>query len=87
MRFIALAMAGMFFLAAEPAFAQVVKDKKSCLRAVEDVRGAREDSGTTGKSLAEADDLVRIAEHLCTQGNFVYANTLLELARGMLANE
>lgn len=74
-------------LLAAPAMAQTVRDKKTCMQAIEDVKSGREDAAVVAKTLAEADDLIRIAEHLCTQGNFVYADTLLQLARGMLANE
>ena len=73
--------------AALPAHAQTVKDKKSCSQAITDAKGAREDAAIGEKSMAKADDLIRIADHLCTQGNFVYAESLLQIARGMLANE
>ena len=87
MKKIALALTALSLLTAAPAMAQTVKDKRTCIRAVEDAKGAREDAAIAAKTMAEADDLIRIAEHLCTQGNFVYADTLLQLARGMLANE
>ena len=87
MKKLVLATAALSLLATAPVAAQTVRDKKSCMRAVEDAKGMREDSAVTGKFLAQADDLVRIAEHLCGEGNFVYAETLLQLARGMLANE
>ena len=87
MKKIALALAALTLLTAAPVMAQTVKDKKTCLRAVEDAKGAQGDATIGKKTMAEAEDLIRIAEHLCTQGNFVYADTLLQLARGMLASE
>lgn len=84
---IILALAALSLLTAAPAMAQTVRDKKTCIRAVEDAKSARADATIAAKTMAEADDLIRIAEHLCTQGNFVYADTLLQLARGMLASE
>ena len=74
-------------LSAGAASAQVVHNKKTCLQAVEDVKKANTDSAITAKARASVDDLIRISEHLCTQANFVYAERLLAIARGMTAQE
>lgn len=66
---------------------QTVRDKKTCEQAVVDARTAVADGDVSDKVRAEANELVRISEHLCTQGNFVYAESLLQMARGMVAGE
>lgn len=46
-----------------------------------------ETPGIGKKAQAQVDELPEIATHLCDQGNFKYAETLISLARGMLASE
>jgi|GEM_PF-2946537 len=87
MRAVLVALVAVLALSAMPAMAQVVKDKKTCLLAVEDAKAATAVALITEKSRAEAGDLVRISEHLCTQANFVYAERLLGIVRGMTAGE
>ena len=87
MRAVLVALVAVLALSAMPAMAQVVKDKKTCLQAVEDAKNATAVALITEKSRAEAGDLVRISEHLCTQANFVYAERLLGIVRGMTAGE
>ena len=74
-------------LAAAPATAQVVKDKATCEQAVKDAKEGLATASVGAKSYKEAEDMVRISEHLCTQANFVYAERLLEIVRGMTASE
>lgn len=87
MRAVLLAAVAAILLSAGTASAQVVQDKKTCVQAVEDARQATADAAITEKARAEAADLVRISEHLCTQANFVYAERLLGIVRGMTAGE
>jgi len=67
--------------------AQVVTSKKTCIRAVADAREASADAAISQKAKSQVEDLIRISEHLCTQANFVYAERLLAIARGMAAQE
>lgn len=78
---------GLLALTPVSASAQVVTDKKSCLQAVADAREASDAAAISEKARNEIADLVRISEHLCTQANFVYAERLLAIARGMAAQE
>lgn len=87
MRMVLLAAAAAIVFSAGSASAQVVRDKKTCQQAVEDAKKATAEASVTDKARAEAADLVRISEHLCTQANFVYAERLLAIARGMTAGE
>ena len=64
--------------------------KDKCLRSVLDIAEMRdsEDTPKIGeKAQQDVDDLVEVAAHLCQQGNFQYAERLLEMARGMLVSE
>lgn len=87
MRALLIATVAAIAIFAWPASAQVVKDKKSCVLAVEDAKKATAAAAVTEKVRASADDMVRISEHLCTQANFVYAERLLAIVRGMTAQE
>ncbi len=78
---------GLLAFAPVSASAQVVTDKKTCLQAVADAREASSTAAVSEKIQAEVADLIRISEHLCTQANFVYAERLLAIARGMTAQE
>ncbi|MGF1554318.1 MAG: hypothetical protein ACFBWO_17715 [Paracoccaceae bacterium] len=82
-----LALAISLALAATLAPAQVVQDKASCQQAVADAKEGRDAASVSESVRAEVDDLVRIAEHLCGEANFVYAERLLAIARGMTAEE
>lgn len=64
-----------------------VADKASCLTAVADAKAAASDAQVTETIRAQINDLIRVSDHLCTQGNFVYAETTLQIARGMAAQE
>ncbi|WP_425406281.1 hypothetical protein [Hwanghaeella sp.] len=87
MRAVLLATLAAIALFTTPVSAQVVQDKKTCVQAVQDAKQATADASITDKARAEANDLVRISEHLCTQANFVYAERLLAIVRGMTAGE
>ncbi|MDW3206591.1 MAG: hypothetical protein R8L07_13740 [Alphaproteobacteria bacterium] len=69
------------------ASAQTVTDKKTCLQAVADARASNEESAVSAKVKEEVASMVQIADHLCTQANFVFAEKLLGIARGMTAQE
>ncbi|MDF1749397.1 MAG: hypothetical protein P1V34_11045 [Alphaproteobacteria bacterium] len=64
-----------------------ITDKKACMQAVQDVRDARASASIGTKAKAEVDNLIQVSDHLCTQGNFVYVEKLLQIARGMTAGE
>lgn len=87
MRAVFLAAVAAVLLLSTSASAQVVQDKKTCIQAVEDAKKATAEAAVTDKTRAEAADMVRISEHLCTQANFVYAERLLAIVRGMTAGE
>ena len=78
---------GLFALVAAPAAAQSISSKKECARALADAREARASSDAGPKANKEADDLLEVADHLCSQGNFVYAANVLAAVRGILATE
>lgn len=89
---LALSLAAPLALAlAGPAAAQknqpVVSDKASCEQAVKDATAARNGADVSEKVKTEVDEMLKIAEHLCTQANFVYAEQLLAISRGMVAGE
>ncbi len=79
--------AGFVAFAPLAASAQVVTSKKTCIRAVADAKEASADADVSQKIKDEVADLIRISEHLCTQANFVYAERLLAIARGLTAQE
>lgn len=88
MKFYALPLVAI--LVAAPllsASAQTVTDKKTCLQAVADARGSTDQASITGKAKEEAHSMIQIADHLCTQANFVFAEKLLGIVRGMTAQE
>ena len=80
---LAAAIAALPFLAS----AAGVTSKPTCLQAVADARDALAAAAISEKARTEAADMVRISEHLCGEANFVYAETLLAIARGMAAEE
>jgi hypothetical protein len=61
--------------------------KDACMQGVQDVKGAYASTTLGPKAAVEVQKLIEISEHLCQQGNFVYAKDLLQLARTMLATE
>lgn len=65
----------------------VVTDKKSCARAVADAQEALNEASLVVKTQKQVDNLIQISTHLCTQANFVFADRLLGIARGMSAEE
>lgn len=83
----AVALALGVSLLAVPALAQVVRDKESCRQAVEDAKQALSEAQIGEQSVAKAEDLIRISTHLCEEANFVYAEKLLAISRGMTAAE
>ena len=75
---------------AQPATAAKMTEKDKCLQAVADIGDMKEDAGTpeaTPKEAEAVDSLVEIATHLCTQGNFKYAEELLGIARVIMSSE
>ena len=79
-------------LAAGPALAddhtrKTVRDKETCAQAVADATQAVEDGSVGDAARQSATDLVTIADHLCGEANFVYAEKALSIARGMVAEE
>ncbi len=73
-----------------PAMAAKMTAKEKCLRNILDVRETQEAEETPKvgeKAQAQVDHLLEIARHLCEQGNFQYAESLLEIARGMVVSE
>lgn len=79
--------AALIAILASPSFAQVVRDKKTCEQAVADAREAAQAATVSARAKQEIEELIRISAHLCTQANFVYAESLLGIARGMAAQE
>lgn len=70
-----------------PAQAQSVMSKAECTKALTEAQEARSTSDAGPKANEEADELLEVAEHLCNQGNFVYASNVLAVVRGILATE
>ena len=89
---ILMAVVAAVFLLADPASAATKRmtEKEKCLQSVTDVRDSIESEETPAlieKRRAEVESLLEISNHLCEQGNFRYAEELLELARGMVVSE
>ena len=82
-----VAAAALFALALNAATAATVTSKKTCLQAVADAREGLAAASIAQKTHDEVADMIRISEHLCGEANFVYAETLLAVARGMTAEE
>ncbi len=61
--------------------------KDACVQGVKDAKEAYAAKDVGEKAAVEAEKLIEISAHLCEQGNFAYADDLLELARSMLATE
>lgn len=78
-------------IASAPVFAaetgKYKSPKEACVRGVEDAKEAYAAKDVGEKAAAEAEKLIEISAHLCEQGNFAYADDLLELVRSMLATE
>ena len=90
MKAIAAALFGAAFLVATlplAASAAVVTSKPTCIQAVADAKEGLGGASVSQKIQAEVADMIRISEHLCGEANFVYAETLLAIARGMTAEE
>jgi len=84
-----LVFAAIAFLSA-PASAAKMTEKEKCLKDVLDVQegqAAGDSPGIGAKTQAEVDQLIEIAKHLCEQGNFKYAETLLTRIRTKTASE
>jgi hypothetical protein len=81
---LALALA---FALATPAAAADITTKKACEAAGNDVRKQRESSDAGAKQNEQADEMIRVADHLCTQGNFVYAESVMTVIRTLLATK
>ena len=82
-----LAVAATTIALALPVSAATVTSKKTCAQAVEDAKQSAASASVTAKTKGEINELIRVSEHLCTQANFVYAESLLAIARGMSAEE
>lgn len=80
-------VAALTAMVGAPAYAQTITNKKECARTLADAREARANSDSGAKANEEADKLLEVAEHLCEQGNFVYAQEVMEVIRGILATE
>ncbi len=70
-----------------PAHAQTILSRAECTKALTEAKEARSKSDSGPKANKEADELLEVAEHLCGQGNFVYAGNVLAVVRGILATE
>lgn len=70
-----------------PAHAQTINSKAECTKALTEAQEARSQSDSGPKANKEADELLEVAEHLCSQGNFVYASNVLAVVRGIVATE
>ena len=89
-RFLFVAVAVLAFVAMPAQAAKRMTEKDKCLQSVADVVEMAQSEETPGigkKAQAQVDELLEIATHLCDQGNFKYAESLVSLARGMLASE
>ncbi len=83
---IALTVATASVLAfAAPAAAQMNKEK--CAEAVADVQDMQKAGGIGAKTEAQVKELIEVAMHLCDQGNFQYADSVLRVVRTMMASE
>ena len=82
-----LVISALVAAVAMPTFAEAQTEKQKCTQSVEDVRKMRASSDAGPRANKEADELIEVAQHLCTQGNFVYADKLMEVARGLLTTE
>ncbi len=77
-------------LVSSSAFAAKPTEKEKCLKNVAEITTIKESDETPRigeKAEEQLEGLVEIATHLCQTGNFVYAEKLLVMARGMLASE
>ncbi len=74
---------------ATPVLAAKMTAKEECLQGVADVRDMLEkgDPRLGPKTEAQMTELVEIATHLCEQGNFRYAESLLRIARTTMSSE
>ena len=61
--------------------------KDACVRGVEDARDAYAKRDIGEKASMQVQQMIEISAHLCEQGNFLYAEELLAMVRGMLATE
>lgn len=86
-----LAMALAVALVAGPAAAGKMKSfKDQCLESVADSREmltSEEYPRPSERTREQVVQLVEVAEHLCRQGSFKYADALLNTARGMVVTE
>ena len=84
-------MAGVLAVAlGSGAMAQPLAERQKCLSNVQDVLDMQSSSEfpNIGEiAQGEVDELVEIATYLCENANYLYANQLLEIVRGMLVSE
>lgn len=67
--------------------AQTVRNKPTCDVAIKDAKTALKGAAISNKARENVDGLIRDAENMCLQANFPSAEALLQLARGMSAEE
>lgn len=71
-----------------PLSASMINNPVQCKQAIEDAKTARADEPDIGdKSGKVFDEIVAMAEQRCAEKEFVYADQLLNIARGMVASE
>ena len=68
--------------------ASMISTPAQCKQALEDAKSARADQPAIGdKSAKVFDSIIALAEERCAEKEFVYADQLLNIARGMVAFE
>jgi len=67
--------------------AQTVRNKPTCDVAIKDAKTALKGAAISNKARENVDGLIRDAENMCLQSNFSSAESLLQVARGMSAEE
>lgn len=76
-----------FGLFLQPAQAAVVFDKPSCTRALADAVQARNAAQVSNKIRGQLDEMIRSSEELCLKNDYAGADRMMELVRGMAAEE
>ncbi len=86
--FASAALIAFVVVQASSVSASMITTPAQCKQALEDAKTARTNEPDIGdKSGKVFDDIIALAEQRCAEKEFVYADQLLNIARGMVASE
>ena len=86
--FASAALMAFVIVQASPVSALIITTPAHCKQALEDAKMARTNEPDIGEKSGKVfDEIIALAEQRCAEKEFVYADQLLNIARGMVASE